>query len=740
MLSLIGYTDRLSARAGETIEFKVSSTAGEPFQARLVRVISADPNPAGPGLIEHSVDASFEGSYPSRVQPFFPGSYGVVPTQGRMPALGRFTLTADIWPTSVGGREQAILALASSANPVITLLLDEAGAIAGRVADQQGKPTTVSTGKALTERRWYRVWLTFDGDTGELSATALGLAGAHSSTAKTLARHRLQTEEISQIFIAAEKDTRHFNGKVDSPAIFEGVVDISDAAGRKTSGLVARWDFSRGISSTRIEDVGLSSVHGELINMPARAMTGSSWDGSEMCWRHAPEHYGAIHFHDDDIYDFHWETDFRFTIPDDLPSGVYAARIDCGEHSDAMPFFVCPPKGQARASLCVLVSTFTYTVYGNHARPDFRPSWKQRTADWEAYPHNAAEYPEYGLSTYNFHRDGSGICHASYRRPLFFLILREMDLHCAYPTVYLDDSRLEGYPEDHIGTPSKSPWEVIGRRIIEVARGGRIGVEFGANVFSYQDYGWLTKVLEGQKVVDGTGIVQRAKIKKSPAEIAYMQKAAKVVDNALQTGIAKIAEGVRECDVAATITQHLISGTSEYGGGPTKSVSMGVGHRAAAPHLKWTDAPYQPNTQTDFEVGGYVHRYCCPLSRTVYLGDPPQRLLDLHEAVLAGFHGGIDAGRPGACCGDIYRGFAKAFFSKGFRKESRIGYSVGLDWSDLCFSLQADDDTVLEESYTFHFIIGIWEREDAYVFSEAFRVSADGLESFSATPRILFVR
>ena len=320
------------------------------------------------------------------------------------------------------------------------------------------------------------------------------------------------------------------------------------------------------------------------------------------------------------------------------------------------------------------------------------------------------------------------------------LVLREMDLFCAYPTVYLDESRVACYPENLIGTPSKSPWQAIGQKIIDVAQGGRIGVEFGANVFSYQDYGWLTKELEGQQVVDGTGVVQRAMIKKSSAEIAYMRQAATIVDNALQTGIAQIGEGVRECDVAATITRHLISGTPQAGGGPTKNVTMGVGHRAAAPHLKWTDAPYQPNSQTDFEVGGYVHRYACPLSRTAYLGDPPQRLLDLHEAVLEGFLGGIDAGRPGARCGDIYRGFAKAFFPKGFRKESRIGYSVGIDWSDLCFSLQDDDDTVLEENYTFHFIIGIWEREDAYVFSEAFRVTSDGLESFSSTPRILFVR
>ena len=32
-------------------------------------------------------------------------------------------------------------------------------------------------------------------------------------------------------------------------------------------------------------------------------MTGWNWDGSEMNWKRKPEHYGAIHFHDDDLYD-----------------------------------------------------------------------------------------------------------------------------------------------------------------------------------------------------------------------------------------------------------------------------------------------------------------------------------------------------------------------------------------------------------------------------------------------------
>ena len=63
-------------------------------------------------------------------------------------------------------------------------------------------------------------------------------------------------------------------------------------------------------------------------------MTGWNWNGEEMCWRHAPDQYGAIHFHDDDVYDAGWEVDVSLTVPKNLKSGLYAARLRCGEGDD----------------------------------------------------------------------------------------------------------------------------------------------------------------------------------------------------------------------------------------------------------------------------------------------------------------------------------------------------------------------------------------------------------------------
>ena len=112
------------------------------------------------------------------------------------------------------------------------------------------------------------------------------------------------------------------------------------------AGIVGAWDFSADISSERVTDRTSHALHGKTVNFPTRGMTGHNWDGTEQSWRQAPEKYGAIHFHEDDLYDAEWETDFEWIVPEGTRSGVYAARLrglDEKGVEDHVPFFVRPP-------------------------------------------------------------------------------------------------------------------------------------------------------------------------------------------------------------------------------------------------------------------------------------------------------------------------------------------------------------------------------------------------------------
>ena len=458
MLPITGYADRYSVAPGESIAFKVSSTSPEDYEARLVRVICGDPNPAGPGIRELPVEAAFAGRYPSRVQPIHNGSWARVAGTAPLDALDSFTVTATIWPTLPGlSRRQGLVSRVDDATGAgFTLEIDEAGSLAATVSDGTGA-VVLGTGKALRARAWYRVFLSYDADAGEIRVGQLALAPAltvdDSGTASISAAFDRSCTGSGDLAFAARAGSppgNRYNGKLEAPRIVASALD-PDAAFRAAGEdpaevgerLVAAWDFSREMSSARIVDTGPHAMHGETVNLPTRAMKGSGWTGEEMCWRHTPAQYGAIHFHDDDLYDCGWDTDFTFDVPEDFRSGVYAVRLRAGGDEDMIPFFVRAAPGRAQSDACVLIPVFTYTVYANFARGNVDDAYRDRVARWGARPWTPDEHPEYGISTYNSHSDGSGVAYSSRLRP----ILNQRSGFCAYADP-LGGSCLRHFPAD----------------------------------------------------------------------------------------------------------------------------------------------------------------------------------------------------------------------------------------------------------------------------------------------------
>ena len=458
MLPITGYADRYSVAPGESIAFKVSSTTAEDYEARLVRVICGDPNPAGPGIRERPVEAAFAGRYPSRVQPIHNGSWARVAGTAPLDALDSFTVTAAIWPTlpDLARRQGLVSRVDDATGAGFTLEIDDAGSLAATLSDGTGT-VVLGTGKALRARAWYRVFLSYDADAGEIRVGQLALAPAmtidDSGTATAAAVFDGSCAGSGDLAFAARAGSPpgdRYNGKLEAPRIVAAALDPETAfraAGDDPAGvgerLVAAWDFSREMSSARIVDTGPHAMHGETVNLPTRAMKGSGWTGEEMCWRHAPAQYGAIHFHDDDLYDCGWDTDFTFDVPEDFRSGVYAVRLRAGGDEDMIPFFVRAARGRAQSDACVLIPVFTYTVYANFARGNVDDAYRDRVARWGARPWTPDEHPEYGISTYNSHSDGSGVAYSSRLRP----ILNQRSGFCAYADP-LGGSCLRHFPAD----------------------------------------------------------------------------------------------------------------------------------------------------------------------------------------------------------------------------------------------------------------------------------------------------
>jgi N,N-dimethylformamidase len=413
-LPITGYLDRLSARPGERLAVKVCVRDGTRFRARLERVLSADPNPAGPGLRVEDLAARFDREFPGRRQPIRLGSHGVAPAPRRPEGAATWTVLAWI---AARPNEPAALLSESDGALRVTLALGPEGAVARLAAGPSLQEVRLDAVPPL--RRWMRLWLSIDPARGELLLGQAPWGPGLAPVTRRAALDRLALPTGGRVTIAAEdphEPRHHFTGRLEDPAVLAGFQ--AALAEDALPAPLALWDFSKGIATQEIRDAGPQACHGHLVNVPTRAVCGARWSGRETNWRHAPRDYAAIHFHADDLGDCGWATDFEFEVPHDLPSGAYALRLGCAAGWDRLPFYVLPKRGTARPKVVFLAATFTYQAYANHARGNADAAYKDRVAAWGAYPHNADDWPLYGRSTYNRHPDRSGIAFSSRLRPV----------------------------------------------------------------------------------------------------------------------------------------------------------------------------------------------------------------------------------------------------------------------------------------------------------------------------------
>ena len=349
-----------------------------------------------------------------------------------------------------------------------------------------------------------------------------------------------------------------------------------------------------------------------------------------------------------------------------------------------------------------------------------------------------------GYDNWSFYTPQAVVLAVDADEPL--LVVRHVERACAEWSVYLDPANVLLYPERYILEPELHPFQFVAEAIADRYGGNlTVGVEMDAICYTPRAHEELTRALRRARFANAFLLVNWLRTVKSPAEVAVMREAAAIADHAMAKVTEAIAVGTRECDAAAELFRALVGGTDAYGGSTPIRPNMPNGAKTSAPHLGWTDAPYQPDTATNIELGGSRHQYHAGLSRTVYLGPPPDRLRRLADATHEGYAAALAAVRPGATCHDVAAAWTAVIARAGYQKASRIGYSIGLGyppavWIEQTASLAEGDETVLVEHMTFHFIIGMWMDDWGYVFSETVAVTEDGGESLSSFPRELVVK
>jgi ectoine hydrolase len=325
---------------------------------------------------------------------------------------------------------------------------------------------------------------------------------------------------------------------------------------------------------------------------------------------------------------------------------------------------------------------------------------------------------------------------------------RGQDGNGALRTCFMAPENMIGYPDHYVQSTERHPMDYLSAQLAD--RGlsrGRVGVEMDNYWFTAAAFAALQKHMPNAQFVDATALVNWQRAAKSEAELGYMRQAGKIVEKMHQRIFDKVEPGLRKCDLVADIYDAALRYDEDAGFGgdyPAIVPLLPSGPDAAAPHLTWNDAPMKNGEGTFFEVAGVVHRYHCPLSRTVFLGKPTQTFLDAEKAVLEGMDAGLEKACVGNTCEDIALAFYAVLQKYGIVKDNRTGYPIGLsyppDWGERTMSLRPGDKTVLEENMTFHFMTGLWMQDWGFEITESIRIGATGPECLSNVPRKMFVK
>lgn len=449
---------------------------GEEYDAQLVRIVNGDLNPDAGGFEEEDISCAINGTHRGGPQEIRSGSYIVVPAHPAFQHLTTFTLQCFVWPTMPSHTlEQGLIGCGSDQNAAgYRLGLDTDGQLTLWIGSDDKWQLAVRSDVALQERTWYLVAAGFDATSGRaftyqrpiLTAAAGGLGPAFiadptpvSTTAApqinppanadgplvmaALAQRPVSGTVLQGAHYGPADGTvdlpllrGHYNGKIERPRIIAGFLTPTDIEAlaapdaESDSRLIAAWNFdtqisSTGVTSPLVTDISANHLSGYCINLPSRGVTGAAWTGRTLGYVNAPSEHGAIHFHEDDLDDARWNPAFTLTVPDGLRSGGYAVRFSLPDAPTAptaeeyVPFYVRP--AQPSADLAVIIPTATYLAYAND-----RAFAEAEDAEVEAGKVMAlchqdvflAAHPEYGLSLYETHLDGSGSCYSTRLRPL----------------------------------------------------------------------------------------------------------------------------------------------------------------------------------------------------------------------------------------------------------------------------------------------------------------------------------
>jgi Xaa-Pro dipeptidase len=275
--------------------------------------------------------------------------------------------------------------------------------------------------------------------------------------------------------------------------------------------------------------------------------------------------------------------------------------------------------------------------------------------------------------------------------------------------------------------------------------GETLGVEWDAYGLTAQNGRRLTAALEGFcSLADASDLVSRLRVVKSPAELAYVRRAAELADEALAEAERLAAPGAFEGDILAAM-----QGAVFRGGGDDPANEYIIGSGPGALMCRYYSGRRRLGAQDmlTLEFAAAYRHYHAALMRTFAIGRPEPRLIAMHAACREALAASEEALRPGRPVGEVFDAHARLLDKAGYREQrlNACGYSLGTtyapNWMDWPM-LYHGNDHVAEPGNVFFIHMILFDEANglAMTLARTSLVTQTGAEPLSKAPLDLIQR
>jgi len=211
--------------------------------------------------------------------------------------------------------------------------------------------------------------------------------------------------------------------------------------------------------------------------------------------------------------------------------------------------------------------------------------------------------------------------------------------------------------------------------------GARIGVEYDTHGMT----GRIARLLDTQlmafgQISDASYLVSRLRLIKSPTEIAYVERAAALADDALDAALSLTKAGADEAAILAGMQGAVFAGGGDY---PANEFIIGSGADALLCRYKAGRRRLDANDQLTLEWAGAYAHYHAAMMRTIVIGEPSYRHRELYNACLENIQAIETVLKPGHTFGDVFDVHSKIMEERGLSRHrlNACGYSLGARFS-----------------------------------------------------------